>query len=483
MKEIKKRLEGKKLTVSDRASDRAKYAEDFSMVPQSEPALVVHAKTGDEISEAVIAASDSGIPVYAVSSKVHFNGGTIPRKGGITLDLTSMNTIHRIDQESRWGHLECGVTWEQYANALKEVGGRSAMPLLPHADRSVVMDWLEREVCTIPVFEYAEQLSSLWVVWGNGEKFVTGSGAVNTFGQPDCFADGVNPQGPGTVDFWRLLQGSQGTLGLVYKAVVKYEQTPKLEKTFFVVSDTLDELIDPLYDLLHRRVGLERFVVNNMVLASMLGADKKGIADLRAKLPAYTTVLVIGGFKRRPEERLAYQEDYINETWKKKFPQAKLVTKLDAAPGLEKKLPEMLRNPWPKDKTYWKHAYKGNCQELTFMTTLDRASKFNDVVLPIAAGKGYPAEDVGIYIQPVEEGRACQLTYSFYYGKADAAKVLDLYRTLIPAVYNAGGFFNKPYEWIAQFVYPKAPDYTATLMRVKKLFDPNMVLGPGKLCF
>jgi len=483
MKEIKKKLEEFKLKVSDQASDKAKYAKDFSMVPQSEPALIAHAKNADEIADAVITASDNGIALYPVSSKVHFNGGTIPRKGGIALDLSSMNAIDRIDQEGRWGHLECGVTWEQYVKSLKEVGGRSSMPLLPHADRSVLMDWLEREVATIPIFEYSEQLSSLWVVWGNGEKFVTGSGAYNDFGKPGTYADGVNPQGPGTIDFWRMLQGSQGTLGVVYKGIVKYEQTPKMEKTFFVISDTLNELIDPLYDLLHRRVGLERFIVNNMVLASMLAGDKKSIDDLKSKLPPYTTVLIIGGFKRRPEERLAYQEAYIDETWKKKFPKAKLVAKLDAVSGLENRLPEMLRNPWPKDKTYWKHAYKGNCQELVFMTTLDRASRFNDVVLPIAKDKGYSAENVGIYIQPIEEGRAAQMTYSFYYENAESAKALDLYRTLIPAVYNAGGFFNKPYEWIAQFVYPNAPDYTATLMRVKKMFDPNMVLGPGKLCF
>lgn len=472
------------VSVSDKAADISSYSKDFSLVPSREPELAVYPKNADEIAEAVTRASDAGVPVYPVSSRVHFNGGTIPRKGGICLDVSGMNSIVKLDKENHWGHLEPGVTWEQYANTLKEEGARTVMPLLPHAERSVVTDWLEHEVPTLPMYEYSAQLAGMWVVWGNGEKFATGSAASDTFGQPGNYAAGVNPQGPGPIDFWRLLEGSQGSLGIVHKAVVKYELIPKIEKTYFLpAKEKVDEVIDPVYDILHRRVGYECLIVNNMVLASMLAESAEQITDLKSKLPPYTVLLVVGGYLRRPEEMLAYQEEYLNTTFKNKFPDAELVTKLDAAPGLEEKLPEMLRNPWPKEKTYWKHTYKGNCQELVFMTTMDRASKFNDVVFPLAAEKGYPTEDIGVYIQPVEGGRACQLTYSFYYSSSEAEKALDLYKAAIPAVYNAGAYFNRPYEWIAQFVYPKAPDFVHYLTRVKKLYDPNMILSPGKLCF
>jgi len=85
MKEIKKKLEQCKLKVSDQASDKAKYAKDFSMVPQSEPALVAHAKNADEIVDAVITASDNGIPLYPVSSKLHFNGEPSLEKAALPL--------------------------------------------------------------------------------------------------------------------------------------------------------------------------------------------------------------------------------------------------------------------------------------------------------------------------------------------------------------------------------------------------------------
>ncbi|MCD6261938.1 MAG: FAD-binding oxidoreductase [Deltaproteobacteria bacterium] len=477
-------------SVSDSAADRAKFEKDFSLVPPQAPDMVATPKNRDEVAEVVIVANDNNIPVVPASSKVHFNGGTVPRPStlmprpvGMVMDLSGMDSIDLIDEENCWGHLECGVTWEQYASALKEKGYRTTMPLLPHAERSVLIDWLEREQATAPLFEYSEQIGGMWVVWGKGEKFATGSASSNTFGQPGNYAMGVNPQGPGTVDFWRLLQGAQGTLGVVTKGVVKFERIPKIEKTFFLAADELEDLIDPTYEILHRRIGYECFIVNNMTLASMLASKGDEIIALRDKLPAYTMLLVIGGLLRKPEMMIDYQEKYLNTTFKANNPDSELLTSLDGAPGLEEKLPEMLRNPWPKDKTYWKHALKGNCQEIVFMTTGEKSVSFNDIVMPLAQANGFDPKEVGHYIQPVEGGRACQVTYSFYYADADADRMKALYNAAVPAIWNAGGFFNRPYEGIAQVVYADAPDYVKYLMKVKQLFDPNMILSQGKLCF
>ncbi len=481
----------KKITeVSESEEDRAKFEKDYSLVPPCKPDAVVRPKNRDEVAEVVIACNDHNIPIYPASSKVHFNGGTIPRPSktmprpvGIIMDLSGMNKIERLNEDDMWGYLEVGVTWEQYAEALKEKGYRTTMPLLPHAERSVIMDWLEREQSTIPMFEYSEQIGGMWVVWGLGEKFVTGSASSNTFGQPGNYAAGVNPQGPGTIDFWRLLQGSQGTLGIVTKAVVKFERIPKIEKVYFIPSERLDDLIDPVYDILERRVGYERFIVNNLVFANMIAENKDEILKLRDKLPPYVFIMIVGGLYRKPEMHVEYQEDYLKTTFKQRFPNVNLVQKLEGVEGVEERLPEMLKKPWPKDKTYWKHMLKGRCQDLVFMTTLEKAPTFCKVIRPIVEEHGYPVDMIGHYIQPVEEGRACQVTYSFYYSEDEKDKILKLYKALIPAIWEAGGFFNRPYEYIAQYVYPKAPDYTAYLMRVKKLFDPNMILSPGKLCF
>ena len=241
------------------------YFKDYSLTPPKEPMMVVKAKDADEVLKLVLYANDNGIPIYPSSSRVHFYGGTVPRKDeAIILDLSEMNRIVEIDEMNRWVHIEPGVTWVQLQSVLEKKGFRSVIPLFPHGERSVLMDWLEREQPTLCKFEYSEMVASMWVVWGLGEKFATGSGAVNTFRQPGCYADGVNMQGPGTLDFWRFLQGAQGTLGVVTRGICKIEHLPAITKTFFFISDQVSDLIDPFIELGHRYVGHERFIVNGM---------------------------------------------------------------------------------------------------------------------------------------------------------------------------------------------------------------------------
>jgi FAD/FMN-containing dehydrogenase len=168
------------------------------------------------------------------------------------------------------------------------------------------------------------------------------------------------------------------------------------------------------------------------------------------------------------------------------FSKLELLTTLPGLQAVERKLPQMLRKPWPKDKTYWKHAYKGGCQDLTFMTTLDRVDRYIAPVVEVATKHGYPANDVGCYIQPVEDGHACQIQFNFFYNSSDEAekeRIRGLYAEAAAAVIERGGYFTRPYHVVPDMVYRKAGDYAALLKRVKKQFDPNGILNPGNLCF
>jgi len=183
---------------------------------------------------------------------------------------------------------------------------------------------------------------------------------------------------------------------------------------------------------------------------------------------------------------MAYQEEFLRDMMSTYFSKLELLTTLPGLTAVEKRLPEMLRKPWPKDKTYWKHAYKGGCQDLTFMTTLDRVERYLPTVVEVAARHQYPASDLGCYIQPVEDGHACQLQFNFYYNPGDEAekeRMRSLYADAAAAVLDKGAYFTRPYGVVADMVYRKHGDYAALLKRFKKHFDPNGILNPGNLCF
>ena len=473
--------------VSDAPEVLESYSRDYSLTPPGRFTCVVRPKNADEVQKVIQLANETKTPVTPASSAVHFYGNTIPKMGGVVLDLKRMNAVKEIDEASKVAHLEPGVTWEQFQTELESKGYRSIIPLLPHPERSVVSDWLEREQPVVHVTEYAEPMMSMQVIWGNGEEFVTGSASINTFRQPGCLADGVNPMGPGTISFWRFLQGAQGTMGVVTWCIVKFEEIPTLTKTFFMPVDKVEDAIEPLYTFLRRRIGYECLLLNNINLATILTEKwPEQFNELRKALPPWTIILVIGALKRRPEEKLAYEEEALKEIKMTQFPALKLLTTLPGLTAVEKRIPELLRKPWPKDRTFWKHAYRGGCQDLTFITTLERVEMYIPVVVEAAAKYQYPTGDIGCYIQPIQDGHACQLQFNFYYDPDDEAekeRIRRLYADVTSAVLDRGAYFTRPYPAVADKVYRNYGDYTSILKRLKKLFDPNAVLSPGNLCF
>ena len=51
------------------------------------------------------------------------------------------------------------------------------------------------------------------------------------------------------------------------------------------------------------------------------------------------------------------------------------------------------------------------------------------------------------------------------------------------ALSDRGAFFSRPYGSWADMAYGKDPATAEALRKVKKIFDPNNVMNPGKLCF
>jgi len=464
------------------------YASDYSVEPPGRFTCVVRPKDAHEVQSVIKLANKENFAVVPRSSGVHFHGNAIPKKGGVVLDLQRMNSIKEIDEGNLTAHLEVGVTWDQLQPELLARGYRCVIPLLPHPQRSVVMDWLERELPVAQNHEYTEPMLSMQLIWGSGEEFVTGDASYNHFRQPDCFADGVNPQGPGPVSWDRFIHGAQGTVGVVTWGIVQLQPLPTLNKAVFIPTSRAEDAIEPIYKILRRRIGYECLLLNNINLASILAENWSAqFEELRRALPAWTTILVLGGLKYRPEEKIAYQEEALKDIMKNHFPGLAAYDSLPGVAGVEKKIPEMLLQSWPKDRTYWKHAYKGGCVDLIFMTTLDRVERFIPVVNEVAARYRYPVSDIGCYIQPVENGRACQLEFNFYYNpqdEAEKARIRELYAEAAKAVFERGAWFTRPYgNAVTSMVYKRSGNYVATVKRLKKYFDPNYIMNPGTLCF
>jgi hypothetical protein len=470
--------------VSDDIKEREKYSGDESLLPPGVPDAVVWPGSSKEVGKIVAWCNENNIPVVPVSSKVHFYGCTIPKQGGLVVDLSRMNKILEIDVDNRLVRIEAGVTWKQLVAALKKKGMRMIMPLMPPGDRSVLTDTLEREVTTNTVYDYGEPMQSIEVIWPSGEIFRCGSASVNGF--PESKSRGANPSGPG-IDFYRFVQGAQGTMGIVTWMSLKIESMPKIDKIYLAPIDDPAYAIDFLYRILPRRIGQECVLLNNADLAALVADNmREDYTRLRETLPEWTLAIIVSGLLRRPEEKVAYEENFLKQVLQNEFPALKFGDNLPGFPGLGGKLMGMLRSPWPTNVPYWKQRVKGGCQSLFFITRPEKAPMYINVVDMAAAGFGYPIDEIGCYIQPIEHNRACQVEFSFFYDKKDpqeTALVAALYRQAAATLLNEGAFFTRPYGELAPMIYERAAGYTAALKRTKRVFDPKNIMNPGNLCF
>ncbi len=469
---------------SDDPGELEAYASDFSYTPAGAPNYIVKPANSEEVSRVIKICNENRIPVVPCSSKVHFYGATIPKEGGVILDMSRMNRILDIDSDNRRVRFEAGVTWKKLTDTLKKKGYRVIMPLTPPAERSVLTDFIEREEPTNQVYDYGEPLEAMEVVWPTGEIFRMGSASVN--GYPNSVSKGGNPSGPG-LDFYRFFQCAQGTMGVVTWTNLKIESIPKIDKILFAPLEDLQYGIDFLYRIMPRRIGQEVLLLNNVDLAAIL-AEKwpDDFEKLCSTLPDWTLILVISGLLRRPEEKVAYEEDFLSHIIDNEFPDLQLGENLPGFPGLRKKMLPILRKPWPTNVPYWKNSIRGAWQSLMFHARPNNVPQYIDTVEEIAAQYGYPISEIGVYLQPIEHNRAMRPELTFFYDPEDPAEtemVQALYNDAAKTLLVDGAIFTRPYGDLAPIVYEKAASYAAALKRLKKVFDPNNIMNPGNLCF
>lgn len=462
------------------------YSRDQSFVPPRKPRLVVRPKNVDEVQGIVKCANQTGTPLVTVSSgPPHFRGDTVPSTGGaVIVDLGRMNRIIKIDRRNRVVMIEPGVTFSQLQPELAKEGMKLSMPLLPRSNKSVIASLLEREPILIPKYQWTllEPLRCLEIIWGNGSKLWTGDagpwGSLER--QWEMKHAQVMPLGWGQADYYRFVSGAQGSMGIVTWATVKCEVLPQLHKMFFMQSNRLDDLLDFAYRLLKFKYADEFLFLNDSNLASILGEGADQIRVLREELPPWALVLGVAGRERLPKERIEFQENDISDIAQQFGLQISSVI-LGAREGAL--LKALLA---PCEEPYWKLRYKGGCQDIFFLTTLDRTPEFIETMNHVAQARAYSSPEIGIYIQPLMRGVGCHCEFNLPYdpgNQREVAKVKGLLTESSEELINQRAYFSRTYGDWADLVYQRDAQSTIVLRKLKKIFDPNNVMNPGKLCF
>jgi FAD/FMN-containing dehydrogenase len=462
-------------------------AKDHSFIKPVRPLCVVYPRTKGDVKDIIRLANEYKVPLIPISSgPPHFRGDTVPREGGIILDLSRMKKILRVDIRNRAVQVEPGVTFRELVPILEKHGLRLNMPLLPRASKSVVTSYLEREPPMMPKyqFDYVDPLLTMEVVFGTGDEFRTGT-ASGPGPLEEIKADMVNPFGPGNIQYFKLLSGAHGTLGIVTWATVKVEVMPRLRKIYFIPFEKGEDVVEPMNKLLRYgvmgSVADEILALNNFNLALILAEEwPEEFEVLRRKLPPWVVIVCIGGY-RLAEEKVKVQEKCLMDVAQELALEP--TPSLPGAYGKERLMLDLLSKPWDKEP-YWKIRYKGSCSEVFFLAPPSKAAGFVKAINEIGVNYGYSMKEFGVYVQSIVQGHAYHIEFDIPYNPADPWEVDAAKKFLLEAsetLMKMGGFFSRVYDPWTDRAYNNYAENVAVLRKLKDIFDPKHILNPGAL--
>ncbi len=477
------------------------YGRDQSFSPDRRPHCIVFPENTDEVQAVVKLAGEHRLPVVPRSSAVSLYGAAIPSEGGILVDLKRMNRIIEVNERNWYAVIEPGVTFLQLHDELKKHGFRVASPLLEPPSASVVSSYMERTpVVTAADFTYgAEHVNSYTVISPSGEPFTVGHPPLKN-------APAGAPDGPG-LNFYRIFQGAQGTLGIVTWMIIRVLPLPKAQKVSFFPCSDIERAAEIIRRIQKSELGLECFALNDFNLAALLlqetGEEAKLLkaghyignrgaspweqtqheqfSELRKKLPPWTVVTCLSAVGPIPNEKIAYQELDLKEAAAEIGAEPKQT--VGGLTGLDKLILDEILSPWRLQKRF---GFRGSCHPIMFMSAPDRVGEFNTTVSQIAPQFNYPLDEIGVYLLPLERARGFYCSYDLHCPPDDqeeSLRVNNLFDTLSEKLVERGAFFDRPYGKWAQLIYSRTGTYSEYLKRIKGELDPNNIMNPGKLCY
>jgi glycolate oxidase subunit GlcD len=210
------------------------YEQDGSIF-QVMPEIVVLPSNVGEVAAVVKAAKQAGVPIVPRGSGTGLAGGAVPAEGGIILSLARLNRIVKIDLENRIAIVEPGVINADVTKAVAKDG------LFYAPDPS------SQAACSIGGNVANNSGGPHTLAYGVTTNHVLGVEVVLDDGA-GVWLGGEVPDMPG-YDLCGLFVGSEGTMGIVTKVVVRLMRTRESVRTLLAIFDRMECATQTVVDI------------------------------------------------------------------------------------------------------------------------------------------------------------------------------------------------------------------------------------------
>ncbi|KAL7665257.1 D-lactate dehydrogenase (cytochrome) [[Candida] zeylanoides] len=217
------------------------YFKSHHPTPSERPKYVVYPKSTQQVAQVLRVCHQHAVPVVPISGASSLEGHFIPTRGGISIDLSGMDKVIRLNKDDLDVVVQSGVGWEDLADYLEPHGLMFGPDPGPGAD---IGGMCATNCSGTNAFKYGEcykNILSLTVVLADGT-------VVKTRQRPRKSSAGYN--------ITSLFIGSEGTLGVITEATLRLHVKPKYESIVVVPFKRIDQAANAVNSILKSGIDM-----------------------------------------------------------------------------------------------------------------------------------------------------------------------------------------------------------------------------------
>ncbi len=446
-------LVGKENVYSDKAHMIA-YSYDATRT-RFEPDAVVFPRNEEDVSRILVYCNHHGIVITPRGAGSGFTGGALPTKGGITLAMEKhMNKILEIDMENMVAVVQPGVINMDLQKAVEEVG--LFYPPDPASEEySTIGGNVSENAGGMRAAKYGitkDYVMALRAVRANGDIIRAGKRTIKDVA-------GYNIAG--------ILTASEGTLAVITEITVKLLPKPKFRKAYMGVFPSVEDAMNAVFKSL---AGGANPVAMEFMDALVVQALKE---KLGVQLPEDAGALLIGDVDGNVIEEVDFQLNILEQSFKENGAQEFVVANTDEE---RDKLWYARRNASPSITIY-------GSKKLNEDISVPRS------MLPEALNKIYEIGDrYGFKVPCFGHAGDGNIHVNVMVDGSNEKQLEEGHRAIeeiFELVVEMGGTLSGEHgigTSKAPFMNIAFNEAELQLFRdIKKAFDPNGILNPGKM--
>ncbi len=244
---------------------REQHGRDESPFDAPPPDAVVFCESTEDVAQVVTLASQHAVPVIPYGAGSSLEGHLLAVQGGISIDVSRMDRVLRVDADDLTVTVQAGVTREQLNREIRDSG--LFFPIDPGANASLGGMSATRASGTNAV-RYGtmrDNVLALTVVTASGEVIPTGTRARKS---------------SAGYDLTRLFVGSEGTLGVITEVTLKLYPLPAAVSAAVCHFSDVDAAVRTTIQIIQMGVPIARCeLLDAHAVRAVNRADKLGLAE------------------------------------------------------------------------------------------------------------------------------------------------------------------------------------------------------------